>query len=119
MTQGLIPDMKINFSKQSCNYKPAPGHGLGRSYALFLASQGAKVVVNDLGGKGNGAGKSEAPAQRVVEEIKASGGKAVANMESVAEVQGAQRIVEDAIKHFGSVEILINNAGITARQDLS
>jgi NAD(P)-dependent dehydrogenase (short-subunit alcohol dehydrogenase family) len=103
--------MKINFQNKVAIITGA-GHGLGRSYALFLASQGAKVVVNDLGGAGNGTGKSEAPAQRVAEEIKASGGKAVANMESVAEVQGAQRIVEDAIKHFGSVEILINNAGI-------
>jgi NAD(P)-dependent dehydrogenase (short-subunit alcohol dehydrogenase family) len=103
--------MKITFQNRVAIITGA-GHGLGKSYALFLASRGAKVVVNDLGCAGNGTGESEAPAKSVVEEIKAGGGKAVANMESVAVAQGAQRIVEDAIKHFGSVDILINNAGI-------
>lgn len=88
------------------------GSGLGRSYALFLSSRGAKVVVNDLGVSGDGTGRSEAPAQMVVDEIKARGGEGVANSDSVAEVEGAQRIVGDALKHFGTADILINNAGV-------
>jgi len=88
------------------------GAGLGRSYGLFLASRGAKVVLNDLGTSGDGIGRSETQAQLVADEIKAVGGKAVANFDSVAEVEGAQRIVDDALKHFGTVDILINNAGI-------
>jgi NAD(P)-dependent dehydrogenase (short-subunit alcohol dehydrogenase family) len=88
------------------------GSGLGRSYALFLGSRGAKVVVNDLGVAGDGTGRSEAPAQMVVEKIKARGGEAVANFDRVTEVDGAQRIVADALKHFGTVDILINNAHI-------
>ena len=88
------------------------GSGLGRSYALFLSSRGAKVVVNDLGVSGDGTGQSEAPAQMVVDEIKARGGEGVANSDSVAEVEGAQRIVGDALKHFGTADILINNAGV-------
>jgi NAD(P)-dependent dehydrogenase (short-subunit alcohol dehydrogenase family) len=88
------------------------GGGLGRSYALFLASRGAKVVVNDLGTTGNGAGRSGTLAQMVVDEIRTQGGEAVANLDSVADVKGAQRIVDDALRHFGTVDILINNAGI-------
>lgn len=88
------------------------GHGLGKSYALFLASRGAKVVVNDLGASESGNSKSEDPAQKVAESIVKNGGKAVANFESVAEPDGAVRIVEEALKHFGTVDILINNAGI-------
>ena len=88
------------------------GSGLGRSYALFLASRGAKVVVNDLGTAGSGTAHSDMLAQRVVEEIRAQGGEAVANLDSVAEVEGAQRIVDDALQHFGTIDILINNAGI-------
>jgi NAD(P)-dependent dehydrogenase (short-subunit alcohol dehydrogenase family) len=88
------------------------GHGLGKSYALLLASRGAKVVVNDLGTSERGNSKSEDPAQKVVQSIVSNGGKAEANFESVAEPDGAVRIVEDALKHFGTVDILINNAGI-------
>lgn len=88
------------------------GSGLGRSYALFLSSRGAKVVVNDIARTGRDFSRSEAAAQMVVEEIKARGGEAVASFDSVAEIEGAQRIVNDAIKHFGTVDILINNAGI-------
>jgi NAD(P)-dependent dehydrogenase (short-subunit alcohol dehydrogenase family) len=88
------------------------GSGLGRSYALFLGSRGAKVVVNDLEVSENGTGLSEPSAQMVVEEIKAQGGEAVANFDSVADIEGAQRIANDALEHFGTVDILINNAGI-------
>lgn len=88
------------------------GDGLGKSYALFLASRGAKVVVNDIGGSTDGTGRSSAPAQMVVEEIRAKGGKAVANFDSVTESEGAENIVKTALDNFGPVDILINNAGV-------
>jgi len=88
------------------------GVGLGRSYALLLASRGAKVVVNDMGGALNGTGQSSAPAQQVVEEIKAAGGEALANYDDVSSAEGAQNIIVDAIKNFGTIDILVNNAGI-------
>jgi len=88
------------------------GHGLGKSYALFLASRGAQVLVNDLGASESGNSRSEGPAKMVVESIVRNGGKAVANFDSVAEPDGAVRIVDDALRHFGTVDILINNAGI-------
>ena len=88
------------------------GRGLGKCYAFFLASRGAKVVVNDVGGAGNAISRSEASAQMVVEEIKARGGEAMANFDSVADIEGSQMIVKDALEHFGTVDILINNAGI-------
>lgn len=85
------------------------GAGLGREYALLLASRGAKVVVNDLGGSFHGEGKSQSAADVVVEEIRKAGGVAVANYNSVTE---GEKIIETAIEHFGRVDILINNAGI-------
>ncbi len=89
------------------------GAGLGRVYALELAKRGAKVVINDLGGARDGAGKgSVAPADEVVEEVKALGGEAVANYDSVATSQGGENIVKTALDAFGRVDILINNAGI-------
>ena len=88
------------------------GSGLGRSYALFLASRGAKVLVNDLGTTGKETSRSDMLAQLVVEEIRSQGGEAVANLDSVAEVKGAQRIVDDTLRHFGTIDILINNAGM-------
>ena len=87
------------------------GHGLGRSHALAFAERGAKVVVNDLGGSVHGEGQSDA-ADAVVEEIKAAGGEAVANKASVADRDGAKSIVEDAVAAFGTVDIVVNNAGI-------
>ena len=87
------------------------GGGLGREHALLLSQHGAKIVVNDLGGSVDGSGKSDA-ADAVVEEIRAAGGTAVANKESVSEREGAKRIVETAVKEFGTVDILVNNAGI-------
>ncbi len=89
------------------------GAGLGRSYALELAKRGAKVVVNDLGSARDGSGGSSvAPADKVVEEIKAAGGEAVANYDSVATPEGGAAIVKTAIDTFGSVDIVVNNAGI-------
>ena len=87
------------------------GGGLGREHALLLAQHGAKIVVNDLGGSVDGAGKSDA-ADVVVEEIRSAGGEAVANKDSVSDKEGAKRIVETAVNEFGSVDIVINNAGI-------
>ena len=85
------------------------GNGLGRSHALLLGSLGAKVVVNDLGGGAHGDGKSSSAADKVVEEIKALGGEAVANYDSV---ENGQAIVQTALDAFGTVDIVINNAGI-------
>ena len=87
------------------------GNGLGRSHALFLASRGAKVVVNDLGGSVAGTGGSIAAADGVVAEIQAAGGEAVANYESVATEEGGRNIIKTALDAFGTVDILINNAG--------
>lgn len=85
------------------------GGGLGREYALLLASRGASVVVNDLGGDTKGGGKSSAAADKVVQEIKDKGGKAVPNYDSV---EDGEKIIETALKNFGRVDILVNNAGI-------
>ncbi|MGH7434815.1 MAG: SDR family NAD(P)-dependent oxidoreductase, partial [Polyangiaceae bacterium] len=85
------------------------GNGLGRSHALLLASRGAKVVVNDLGGGHTGGGKSSAAADKVVEEIKAAGGQAVANYDSV---EDGAKIVQCALDTFQRVDIVVNNAGI-------
>ena len=88
------------------------GAGLGRIHAIELAKRGAKVVVNDLGGSVDGSGGGSAAAQGVVEEIKKAGGEAIANGASVSDKKGAESIVADAVKAFGTVDILINNAGI-------
>lgn len=88
------------------------GGGLGKAYALLLASRGAKVVVNDLGGTFDGSGSDITPAQQVVDEILAAGGEAVANYNSVAEWDSAQNIIRTALDNFGQIDILINNAGI-------
>lgn len=88
------------------------GGGLGRSHSLELARRGARVVVNDLGGAVDGTGGSSEAALAVVEEIKAAGGEAIANGGSVSDHQGAASMVENAMKAWGRVDILINNAGI-------
>jgi len=87
------------------------GGGLGKAHALEFASRGAKVVVNDLGGSGDGTGASDM-ADQVVEEIRAAGGVAIANKASVSDKAGAKSIVDDAVAEFGTVDILVNNAGI-------
>ena len=88
------------------------GRGIGRCEALLLASEGAKVVVNDLGGDWAGEGKDDRPAQQVVDEIKAAGGEAAANYDDVGSWEGAQKLVQQAIDTFGELNILVNNAGI-------
>src|SRR5215813_9147275 len=88
------------------------GRGLGREHALLFASEGAQVVVNDLGGDMHGEGGDPSPAMEVVDEIKAAGGEAVVNGENVADWNGAQRLVEQAVETFGDLHVLVNNAGI-------
>jgi 3-oxoacyl-[acyl-carrier protein] reductase len=88
------------------------GRGIGRGEALALASEGAKVVINDLGGSVNGSGNSQSPADDVVQEIKAMGGDAAPNYDSVTTWKGAENIVKTAVDTFGRLDILVNNAGI-------
>ena len=88
------------------------GNGLGKAYALELGKRGAKVVVNDLGGAVDGSGSANSPADDVVNEIIENGGEAVANYDSVATKDGGESIVQTAIDSFGTVDAVINNAGI-------
>ena len=88
------------------------GRGIGAAEAILFAQEGAKVVVNDLGGGGDGSGASKSPAEEVVAEIKKMGGEAVANYESVATTEGGEKIIKTAIDAFGRLDILVNNAGI-------
>ncbi|MEV6071379.1 SDR family oxidoreductase [Nocardia sp. NPDC052001] len=88
------------------------GRGIGREHALLLAKEGASVVVNDLGGGNDGSGSDAGPAQEVVDEIVAAGGRAIANTDSVADWDGAKRLVDQAISEFGGLDVVVNNAGI-------
>lgn len=103
--------MAISFAGQVALITGAGG-GLGRAYALDLARRGAKVVVNDLGGDPFGHGENAAPAQKVVDEIKAAGGEAVPNYDSVATYDGGFNIVKTAMDSFGRLDVVICNAGI-------
>jgi NAD(P)-dependent dehydrogenase (short-subunit alcohol dehydrogenase family) len=87
------------------------GGGLGRAHALAFAAEGARVVVNDIGTSREGEGVSSAPAQQVVDEIRAAGGEAVANADDVADWDGAARLVRCAVEEFGALDVLVNNAG--------
>jgi NAD(P)-dependent dehydrogenase (short-subunit alcohol dehydrogenase family) len=88
------------------------GRGIGRGHALEFARQGAKVVVNDLGAQVDGSGSADGPAGEVVDEIRAAGGEAIANGEDVSDYDGAGRLIQAAIDHFGGLHVLVNNAGI-------
>jgi NAD(P)-dependent dehydrogenase (short-subunit alcohol dehydrogenase family) len=88
------------------------GRGIGREHALLLAHHGAAVVVNDLGGSMDGEGADKGPAQQVVDEIEAMGGRALANTDDISDWDGAERLVRSAVETFGRLDILINNAGI-------
>jgi len=88
------------------------GGGIGRGHALAFASEGAKVVVNDVGAAVTGQGASSTPAQKVVDEIKALGGEAVPNFDSVSVKEGAENIIKTAVDKFGKLDVLVNNAGI-------
>ncbi len=88
------------------------GRGIGREHAIEFARQGAKVVVNDLGAEIDGSGSSAGPAGQVVDEIRGMGGEAVANGDDVSDYEGAGRLIEAAIETFGTIDVLVNNAGI-------
>src|SRR5271154_1972393 len=88
------------------------GNGIGRAHALAFAAQGAKVVVNDLGGGRDGGGASVGPAQAVADEIAAAGGQAVANTEDISSWAGAERLIGQAVETFGGLDVGGNNAGI-------
>ncbi len=88
------------------------GRGIGRAEALLLAAEGAAVVVNDLGGESTGEGADQRPAQQVVDEIVADGGRAAANYDNVADWNGGQQLIAQAVDEFGGLDVLVNNAGI-------
>jgi NAD(P)-dependent dehydrogenase (short-subunit alcohol dehydrogenase family) len=106
-----IPMTSIGFEGRVAIITGAGG-GLGREHALELARRGARIVVNDLGGSIAGEGGDTAPAERVVKEIEALGGEAVADTNSVASAEGGQAIVQTALDTFGTVDIVVNNAGV-------
>jgi NAD(P)-dependent dehydrogenase (short-subunit alcohol dehydrogenase family) len=88
------------------------GRGIGREHALLFASEGAKVVVNDLGGAPDGGGSDRTAAESVVDEIASLGGEAIANADNVADWEGGQRLINAAVETFGHLDVLVNNAGI-------
>src|SRR5947209_11302130 len=87
------------------------GRGIGREHALLFAREGASVVVNDLGGANDGTGADAGPAQEVVDEITAAGGTAVANTDDVAAWDGAARLIAQAVRAYGRLDVVVNNAG--------
>ncbi|MBN8866062.1 MAG: SDR family oxidoreductase [Solirubrobacterales bacterium] len=88
------------------------GRGIGREHALLFAREGARVVVNDLGGANDGSGSDAGPAQEVADEIVAAGGEAVANTDDISTWAGAERLIDQAVGEFGRLDVLVNNAGI-------
>ncbi|GGY50951.1 SDR family oxidoreductase [Parvularcula lutaonensis] len=110
--------MSISFDNRVAIVTGA-GAGLGRSHALALAKRGVKVVVNDLGGSVSGEGASSEAAEKVVEEIKAAGGEAIANGASVTDPDGVGAMVEQAMSAYGHIDILVNNAGVLRDKSFS
>ena len=104
MSQAMVQDKVIVVT--------GAGGGIGRDIALALAAEGAKVVVNDIGTSTTGEGQDAGPAQRVVQEIQAAGGQAVANTDSVSQADSANRIIQCAVDTFGRIDGVVNNAGI-------
>ena len=104
--------MKSGFAKDKVVLVTGAGGGIGREFALALGREGAKVVVNDLGASLDGVGTDNERAQSVVDEIKAAGGEAIANGESVADWDAAARMVQLAVDTYGRIDCVINNAGI-------
>jgi NAD(P)-dependent dehydrogenase (short-subunit alcohol dehydrogenase family) len=102
----------VNTLKDRVAVITGAGRGIGREHALLFAREGAKVVVNDLGGATDGTGSDATPAQAVVDEITAAGGQAVANYDDVSDWDGAQRLINQAVETFGDLHVLVNNAGI-------
>ena len=98
---------QVNFENRTVIVTGA-GNGLGKAYALEFANRGANVVVNDLGGSVDGSGEGSTPADNVVNEIKESGGNAVANYDSVATKEGGQNIVDTALETFGGLDAVVN-----------
>jgi len=94
------------------------GGGIGRAEALLFAKEGAKVVVNDVGGARDGTGEGGAAAQKVVDEIKAAGGTAVASLDNIATAEGVQQLMKTAVDAFGRIDVLVNNAGILRDKSL-
>src|SRR5437588_12971729 len=90
------------------------GRGIGREHALLFAQEGAKIVVNDLGGAIDGSGDDRTAAEQVVDEIKAMGGEAVANTDNVADFEGGKRLVDTALQAFGHRQTLVNKRGSLA-----
>ena len=94
------------------------GRGIGREHALLMASEGAKIVVNDLGGGVDGSGEDIGPAEETAQEIRDMGGEAVANNDSVTDWEGSQRMVNAAVEAFGDLHVLVNNAGLGLATDV-
>ncbi len=88
------------------------GRGIGREHALLFSREGARVVINDLGGANDGSGADAGPAQEVVDEILAAGGEAVANTDDISTWRGASGLIDQAVKEFGGLDVVVNNAGI-------
>lgn len=88
------------------------GRGIGREHALLFAREGARIVINDLGGANDGSGSDAGPAQEVADEIVAGGGEAIANADDISTWEGASRLIDQTVESFGGLDVLVNNAGI-------